>query len=168
MKILKKSIDTIYKFITAIWLFFVLSATVSAQSTKVKGRVIDADTGEGIPFVGMYFKDTQIGVTTDLEGYYILEARDLKSDVLVAFLMGYETKETPVKLNSFNHLDIQLKSTSDLLDASLVKPDDSYVKWILSQVNKNRDRNNPEHIGRFNCNVYNKMELDLTNPEKES
>ena len=38
-------------------------ADVSAQVTRVRGRVIDAFTGEGIPFAGVYFKNSTVGVT---------------------------------------------------------------------------------------------------------
>ena len=50
----------------AIAVFYLLLITniVSAQSTKIKGRVIDDSTGEGIPFVGIYFKNTTIGVSS--------------------------------------------------------------------------------------------------------
>lgn len=33
----------------------------SAQATKVKGRVVDASTGEGIPFAGIYFLNSTVG-----------------------------------------------------------------------------------------------------------
>ena len=55
-----------------------------AQSTKVKGRVTDSETGEGIPFCSVYFKNTTIGISTDMRGYYSLETRDTTSSILSA------------------------------------------------------------------------------------
>ena len=49
----------------------------SAQATKVRGRVVDAVTGEGIPFAGVYFKNSTVGVSADLDGYFNLETRTM-------------------------------------------------------------------------------------------
>ena len=47
-----------------------------AQSTRVRGKVIDAETGEVLPLANVFFKGTTIGVTTDFEGTYYLETRE--------------------------------------------------------------------------------------------
>ena len=47
-------------------LFFLLtfnSLNVFAQATKVKGRVVDASSGEGIPFAEVYFNNSTPGVS---------------------------------------------------------------------------------------------------------
>ena len=36
-----------------------------AQSTRVKGKVTDAKTGEVLPLVNVFFTGTTIGMTTD-------------------------------------------------------------------------------------------------------
>ena len=63
----------------------------AAQTTKVRGTVTDADTGEPIPFAGIYFKDTTIGLTADIDGRFTLETRDPSVKVLVCQLLGYDT-----------------------------------------------------------------------------
>ena len=46
-----------------VFLLVLLSAQLAfAQITKIKGRVTDSQTGEGIPFAGVYFKDSKVGV----------------------------------------------------------------------------------------------------------
>ena len=62
-----------------------------AQTTRVKGRVTDAQTGEGIAFAGVYFKNSTVGVSTDDEGYYALEVRNNSLTILSASILGYET-----------------------------------------------------------------------------
>ena len=61
---------------------FLLSDISVAQTTKVKGRVTDAKTGESIPFVSVFFKNTTIGVSTDLDGYYTMETRKPTDGIL--------------------------------------------------------------------------------------
>lgn len=50
-----------------LFLFLSLWITeLSAQTTKVRGRVTDAKTGEPLPLVSISFVGTTIGITTDL------------------------------------------------------------------------------------------------------
>ena len=88
------------KFLPALILFvgviFLLSDISVAQTTKVKGRVTDAKTGESIPFVSVFFKNTTIGVSTDLDGYYIMETRKTTDGILCAMIIGYDQQEFPI------------------------------------------------------------------------
>lgn len=142
-----------------------ISSGAGAQSTKVKGRVVDASTKEGIPFAGVYFKNSSVGVSTDLDGYYILETRDKSLDVLSASILGYESQERSVTPGQFNEVNFKLPSALNELNAVIVKPDDHYVRWILSQVDSAKRYNDPERRPRYDCDVYSKMELDLSNAD---
>jgi len=141
--------------------------TAIAQTTKVKGSVKDAGTGAGIPFANVFFKNTTIGVTTDMDGNYSMETRDHSVSVLSVLILGYEAKEVPIKNGGFNQVDFQLKAINETLNAAVVKPDDHYVRWILKQVDRNRDKNNPESLPRYSCDTYNKMELDVANADEQ-
>ncbi len=52
------------------------SSDLSAQTTRVRGRVTDASTGAPLPFVSVLFPNTTTGISTDEEGVYALEIRD--------------------------------------------------------------------------------------------
>ena len=69
------------RFYTSI-IYLFLSISLIAQPTRIKGRVTEEGTGEGIPFAGVYFKNTTIGISTDMDGYYILETRDENVETL--------------------------------------------------------------------------------------
>lgn len=138
-----------------------------AQATKVRGRVIDAVSGEGVPFAGVYFKNSTVGVSADMDGYYLLETRDPNLTVLTASILGYSLQELPVRPGQFNQLDFKLRPVADQLNAAIVKPDDHYVRWILSQVNAAKSRNDPERRERYNCDVYTKMEVDMSNADAQ-
>ena len=135
-----------------------------AQATKVKGRVVDASTGEGIPFAGIYFKNSTVGGSADMDGYFSLETRDTLS-VLSASILGYEEQFIKVNRRSFNEIVFRLKPVHDELAAAVVKPDDRYMRSILRKIDEAKGRNNPEKRPRYSCDVYTKMELDVTNPE---
>ena len=139
-------------------------ADVSAQATKVKGRVVDASSGEGIPFAGVYFKNSTVGVSADIDGYFFLETRDTLSR-LSASILGYEEQVRKINIRSFNEVYFSLKPIHDELNAAVVKPDDRYMRSILRKIDEAKDRNNPERRQLYSCDVYTKMELDVTNPE---
>jgi len=143
-----------------------VTVAAAAQTTKVRGRVIDTD-GEGIPFVGVYFEGTTIGITTDLDGYYNLETRDLSKTVLVAQLLGYDTESATIKPGQFSTVNFTLKITDNQLVGASVKPDNRKAKRMLANIQAHRDKNDPDNHPEYTCDVYNKMELDLTHPQEQ-
>ena len=159
------------KFLPALILFvgviFLLSDISVAQTTKVKGRVTDAKTGESIPFVSVFFKNTTIGVSTDLDGYYTMETRKPTDGILCAMIIGYDQQEFPIVKGGFKEVNFALNEQVTNLSAIVVKPDDHYVRSILKRTDDNKYRNNPEERDNYDCDVYSKMELDLTNAEEQ-
>lgn len=57
-------------------------SVVEAQTTKVRGKVVDAETGEPMPLVSIVFVGTTIGVTTDFDGNYDMETREDVSEIM--------------------------------------------------------------------------------------
>lgn len=150
-----------------LFLAFLFSTCVSAQTTRVKGRVIDASTKEGIPFAGVYFKNSTVGVSTDENGYYTIEVRNDTLRVLSATILGYETLEKPVAVGAFREIDFALSPVMDELSAAVVKPDDSYVRSILRRINEAKPRNNPELREGYEADLYSKIEVDLQNADSK-
>ncbi len=147
-------------------LAFLSISLADAQATKVKGRVVDASTGEGIPFAGIYFKNSTVGVSADLDGNFFLETRDTLT-LLSASILGYEEKVIKVNPHSFNEVCFILVPVVNELNAVVVKPDDRYIRSILRKIDEAKVRNNPEKRRLYSCDVYTKMELDITNPENK-
>ena len=149
---------------TALLLFACLLC--GAQTTKVRGRVTD-DTGEGIPFAGVYFKGTTTGITADIDGYYNLETKNPDHKVLVAQLLGYDVVEKEVHPGSFNEINFTLPLTENRLSGARVKADNKKARALLANIQKHRDRNDPDNHPEYSCEVYNKIELDLTHPAEQ-
>ena len=158
------------KIYTAILVLILGAASLAAQNsaaTKVRGTVTDADTGDPIPFAGIYFKDTTIGLTTDMDGKYTLETRDPAAKILVCQLLGYDTQEKPVKVGAFTEVNFKLKLTNNELQGSFVKADNRRIKRLLANIEANRERNDPDLRPWFTCNIYNKMELDISHAREQ-
>ena len=153
------------KHLIAACLLFV-SLVCGAQTTKVRGRVTD-EAGEGIPFAGVYFKGTTVGITADIDGYYNLETKDLTRYVLVAQLLGYDTMEVFVQPGKFNEVDFTLRLADNRLSGAKVKADNKKARELLANIQAHRSTNDPDNHPEYICEVYNKMEMDLTHPAEQ-
>jgi iron complex outermembrane recepter protein len=80
---------------------------------NIYGHVVDALTGEHIPFVNLLIKGTRIGTITDASGHYILTNLPPGRHILVAQSMGFERTETEFEaiLKQSIEVDITLAST---------------------------------------------------------
>ena len=120
------------RFILAAFLLLLSLPGSFAQSTKVRGRVIDESTGEGIPYAGVFFKGSTVGATTDTDGWFALETREDSLSVITVSRMGYLPSETVIAPKRFNTVYFRLKPFEDVLDPAYVKADDRYVKSLNS------------------------------------
>ena len=155
-----------YKRIGAL-LCLLLAAVLSAgaQSTRVRGIVKDAETGEPLPFVGVYFDGTTIGISTDMDGRYSLETRSKDAKILTAQMIGYVSASTEVKQGTFSEINFTLLPDPKQLQAAMVKPDNRYIKSILRKIDQAREIHDPDNAPDWQSRLYTKIELDLTNME---
>ncbi len=77
-----------------VFLLLVGTQIVTAQSKQISGTVTSADDGLGMPGVSVVVKGTTIGASTNIDGYYSLEAS--ASDVLVFSFVGMVPQEITV------------------------------------------------------------------------
>ena len=131
---------------------FFASVICDAQTTKVRGRVTD-DTGEGVPFAAVYFAGTTVGITTDMDGYYNLENRDLSANVVVAQLLGYDTQGKQVHPGQFNEVVFVLHLTDNRLTGAKVKADNKKARELLANIQKHRATNDPDNHPEYECDV---------------
>lgn len=151
-----------YRLVAFIGALLLLCPAAQAQSTRVRGRVTDAASGEPLQFVSVVFPGTTTGITTDEEGIYTLETRDTVSRV-EASMVGYATEALPLAPGSFNQLDFALRAVEFGIGSVVITPGDNPAHPILRGVVRRKQRNNPDLYERYSCATYTKMELDLAN-----
>lgn len=134
----------------------------SAQTTRIRGRVTDADTGAPIQWVGVSFPGTIIGTTTDSDGIFVLESRDTVS-TLEASSMGYTPQTRRINLHAFNLVNFALKPDNVAINTVTITPGDNPSHPILREVIARRKLNDPKMQRTFRCRTYTKMQLDLSN-----
>jgi hypothetical protein len=139
-----------------------LGQTVSAQITRVKGVVKDAQTGEPMPFVNLLFKGTTIGTNSDINGEYDLEAQR-PIDTLLASFIGYKTQKIGIQRNKTNQINIKLQVDNVQLREVVIRPGENPAHRIMREVIAHKKDNNPDRVQSFSYDMYNKIQFDLNN-----
>ncbi|WP_228526563.1 MULTISPECIES: TonB-dependent receptor [unclassified Flavobacterium] len=76
------------------FLNFLLSTTMSAQSSVVEGKITDA-AGLALPGVNIQEKGTKNGTSTDFEGSFKINVTN-KNAILIVSYLGFQTKEVSI------------------------------------------------------------------------
>lgn len=105
-----------YRLLPIFFIVFGLGLSLAQAQLAVNGRVIDAQSKEGLAGVSVQIKGTNQGTTSDAGGNFTLSAE--ANAVLVFSFIGYVPQEVP--LNGQNTLRISLKEDNNLLETVLV------------------------------------------------
>ena len=149
-------------------LLFVFS--LSAQKvTKIRGQVLDAQTGEPLPFVDVGLKGTNVGVSTDLDGKYNIETR-FASDTVFASFLGYETQYVAITKFQTNKIDFKLKSeTLQIETVEILEKKTKYSKKnnpaidLAQKVISNKYTNSLKGKDYYRYNQQEKINVDINN-----
>lgn len=135
--------------------------TAYAQYT-VKGKVTDSKTGEGLPFVNVYFQGSTTGTTTDFEGYYSITS-NTKYDSVKATYIGYDERIKPISSAREQILNFQLVESITQLEEVVILPGENPAWPIMRKVVENKDSNNKINLTAYQYESYNKIEVDINN-----
>lgn len=91
--------------------------TFKTVDITVKGKVSDAETGDGLPGVSISAKGSTKGAVTDVNGEYTITVSDGKA-ILVFSYVGYTPQE--ITVGGQTQINIQLKSDSKTLSEVVV------------------------------------------------
>lgn len=143
------------------------SSTLFSQKTKVYGVVKDATSGETLPFVNVFFKDSKIGTTTNIDGEYSLETY-YATDSISATFIGYEKLTYKIKKDISQEINFDLtESISSLPELVVLPSEENPAHPIMRKVINNKKINNREKLEAYQYEVYNKIELDLNNMDED-
>ncbi len=131
-------------------------------SDENNGIVRDAQTGDTLPFVSIYFKGTQIGTTTGFDGKFSLESRNA-TDTLVASYIGFITSNIPIQRYRFQTIEISMESERYELSGVVIRPGENPAEILLRKIIDNKPQNDPDKVEAFNCQAYTKMQFDVNN-----
>jgi hypothetical protein len=92
---------------------FLLMTTVMFSQGKIKGTVLDSELNGGLPGVNIVVKGSTTGVSTDIDGKFILSTTASSGQVVVSYI-GYKTQSVSFTVKSGETVDLgTIKLTSD-------------------------------------------------------
>jgi hypothetical protein len=150
------------KIILSVVLFFAFANVVFAQ-TKVSGIVVD-NTDMPIPYANVVFKGSKIGVVSNEDGRFYIEAPDNYDALLVSFV-GFPTKE--VKLTKSVSYDFKIvlsegKSLKEVVVyAGKTSKKNNPALDILRKIWERRRKNGLKMFKQYQYDKYEKVEFDM-------
>ena len=125
---------------------FIVSGSLIAQETVIRGKVTDAGSGDPLPFVNVYFKGTQNGATTDFEGNYLIRTTQVGDSLLAAYV-GYRPRIKKVIRGIQQTINFQLAEDVVALETVVVRPGENPAFKILRKMVRNKGIHDKQ-IGR--------------------
>jgi hypothetical protein len=147
-------------------LAFLFSGAINAQSTRIRGQIVDHNSKEPIPFVTVLIKGTNVGTITDNKGNYFLDTKRFADSVCVA-QVGYATQVCRVKTNAYQVINFELSPNQVQLNDVVVRPGENQANVIMRKVIARKDKNNPANVPMYRYESYNKMQFDINNFDRK-
>ncbi len=137
-----------------------------AQST-IKGRIINEFTKESVPFASVQWSKAKFGVLSDSTGEFNLKISPSKFDSLIVNYVGYQSKT--YAFNSVKDTGLLFLPLGQILQSVEVLVKSKFNKGLRwwKNIIANKSKNNPEQYNSFSYTLYNKLEIDLNNLNKE-
>lgn len=130
---------------------------------SVIGKMVDAKSGETLPFVSIIEQGTVNGTYSDIDGFFTLQLTDTSNAILIS-LVGYESITIPNYRAATAVMELTPKS--NLLGEITIRPGVNPAERIMANAITNKKRNNPESDLAFTYDSYNKLifggEIDST------
>jgi hypothetical protein len=141
---------------------FLLLPFAGLTQTVVSGKVLDANSGDPIPFASVIFKGTSIGVTTDFDGNYTLKT-SARPDSIQATYIGYKSKAKVIKKGVTQVINFQLEELSTSLNEVVITAGENPAFEILRRVDENRKEHDKRSLTAYQYEAYTKIEIDIDN-----
>ncbi len=127
------------------------------KSSFIEGVVLNNQTGDPLPNVNIYIKDTGIGTTTNFEGKFLLEYPNyLKNKVLEISHIGMKKITFPVN-TIHSSLFMFLEQEFEKIDEVYIMPDKAiktYIKDSYNRIKKNYSRKTSMITGIYRENLF--------------
>jgi hypothetical protein len=146
-----------------IFIFFLfLTGIASAQTTRISGRVYNAEVTEPMPFVSIVAVGTTTGTVSDIDGNFNFTITG-PVDSIRALYVGYFNTTIKVKQGEEQVINIPMRMKSNDLAPVDILPGENPAITLLKLVYKHKPENDKEKLDAFQYEVYNKLEFDLNN-----
>ena len=101
-------------------ILLLLTQTIVAQDIVVVGQVLSAENSEPLQAASVWFKGTNIGCTTNEEGFFMLRSNEPQR-TLIASVVGYKQRQIKLDYGKDQMIRIYLKEDISILDEVIEK-----------------------------------------------
>ncbi len=138
--------------------------TCFSQAINIKGRIVDIQSGEPIPFVNIVVKGSLAGWVSDSTGNFLFQVpTGRKRDTLLISALGYEMQLVPLSPLSEQYLHIELQPNLVHLKEAIIRPGENPAFRIMRKLIENKGIHNIENKSAYEYDAYHKVEFDLNN-----
>jgi len=81
-------------------IFFILQTNVFGQYGTLRGFIYEQESGEPVLFTNVYFYKTDVGATTDANGYFVISKIKPGNYSLMVTYVGFDTLKMPVTITA--------------------------------------------------------------------
>ena len=148
-------------------ILLLLSSCAWAQTKHLKGIVRDSHSEERVPFASIEFKHSTQGKLSDSAGNFSFHLSRWPSDTLLVTYVGFEDRQIALD-TSKNELEIVVnlergKKSGEVIVKSKIGR--GLILW--RKIVKNKPINDRARFNNYSYELYNKLEADLNNVNKE-
>lgn len=134
---------------------------------NLTGKVMDAFTKEPIAFATIKWALAKNGTVADSIGHFKIARSSYLKDSLLVTYVGYELTAIVPSLLKKDSLIIPLNYATSKNEATVKSKFNKGLRWWKLVV-EHKKENNPYQYPEYSCELYNKLELDLNNVNKNS
>ena len=152
-------------------LFIFFAGKLIGQSTTViKGTIRDSKTKELLPYVTVFFDESNVATTTDSLGRYRIETLQTTYTVLKVMLIGYNPVLKEVTPGIEQTIDFKMVAEGKVLNEVTVKSKrtkyrnkDNPAVELIRKVIDHKAQNRPEGFNYYEYEKYEKIQFALSN-----
>ena len=153
-------------------LLFIL-VMVNQIAAQIQGVVTDAETGEPLPFLNVFYEGKGVGGITDMDGRYSVP-KYVEWKELVFSSVGYETQKIPISVST-KTLNVKMKPLDHTLGEVIVRPrKEKYSRKnnpaveLMKKVVANKELDNLKQKDYYSYNTYQKLTFAVNNITADS
>jgi len=138
-----------------VFFLLLIPGEAKAQQYSVSGRVVDSETLEPLAFVNILISRSRSGGMTDIDGFFHLSHHSPIEQLNLSYV-GYFSMVHDDEPGSKTQTISMVRKPIELAVVE-VFPGENPAHRIIENAIRNRDRNNPEKLGAFSYESYNKF-----------
>jgi hypothetical protein len=129
------------KLLTILLATFTISLNLFAQKGKIEGKVTDGRTGQPIAGVSVVINNTKTGISTNIDGYFVINADAGKQSITLTSASYQEKKvdEIEVITGQVTHIDIILQIKVKTGDEVVVRSSSAKKETVTALITYQRN-----------------------------